>query len=142
MRNNGHIVGVLVTLVLIGCARSTQATSVEDIAGLWEGNGGFTQFAEDGNWAWEADRSLVETAPYVAGEYWFEDDQLFIVETYHGEQGIANACPDIIGTYNVELLTNNTLKFTAIRDECRPRQNLFAGDPALSLDVEHQRVSE
>ena len=109
--------------LIVGCgARGPKlASSAEDVAGTWKTTIGATEYQFNG------DGTFVSTGGCCGidkGEYRFEGTRLFL------ESATSNRCDsvvDALGTYEVELLENGNLKFTAIEDECLTRAGLFQG---------------
>ncbi len=98
------------------------ASSAEDIAGTWHSttDSGEMQFNEDGTLIFGP-----ATVNPHAVEFRFEGTRLFSV-------GIAPGSPCVLqgaetGIYEVELLENGNLMFTAIEDECALRVTYFTG---------------
>ncbi len=110
--------------LLAGCAASGPklANSAEDIAGTWHSttDSGEVQFNEDGTFIFGP-----ATANPFAAEFRFEGTRLFLVAIAPGVPCVLQGAET--GIYEVELLENGNLKFTAIEDECEVRKNGFEG---------------
>ena len=110
--------------LLAGCAAPGPrlASSAEDIAGAWHSttSSGEIQFNEDGT-------ILIGPATVnpVAGEFRFEGTRLFLVDIAPGAPCVLEGAE--AGIYEVELLENGNLKFTAIEDECAIRVSFLVG---------------
>jgi len=109
--------------LLAGCAASGPklASSAEDIPGKWKSNisGGDIEFLEDGTFR----REMVDHT-HDGEEFRFEGTRLILKEEPGGaciREGAETA------VYEVELLENGNLMFTAIEDECSIRATFLAG---------------
>jgi len=122
--NKRMVSSVAIALFLLaGCAASGPklASSFEDIAGTWHSitSSAEIQFNEDGT----VRRRTAEQTPGDAG-FRFEGTRLILTEI-PGRNCYLIEAP--IGIYEVELLENGNLKFTAIEDECATRLNYLEG---------------
>ena len=101
--------------LLVGCAASGPklASSAEDIVGTWHtpASSAELQFNEDGT--------------IHDSEFRFEGKRFF--NTNLGQQDTCVRLGAETGIYEVELLENGNLKFTAIEDECPVRLNSYVG---------------
>jgi len=110
--------------LLAGCAASGPklASSAEDIPGTWKSNtsSGEIEFYEDGTWR----REFVDSHTHDGSEFRFEGTPLILKDEPGGactREGAETA------VYEVELLENGNLTFTAIEDECPVRVTFFTG---------------
>jgi len=122
--NKRMVSSVAIALFLLaGCAASGPklASSFEDIAGTWHSitSSAEIQFNEDGT----VRRRTAEQTPDDAG-FRFEGTRLILTDTPGSGCTLIGA---EIGIYEVELLENGNLKFTAIEDECATRLNYLEG---------------
>ena len=122
--NKRMVSSVAIALFLLaGCAASGPklASSFEDIAGTWHSitSSAEIQFNEDGT----VRRRTAEQTPGDAG-FRFEGTRLILTEIPGSSCYLIEAQ---IGIYEVELLENGNLKFTAIEDECATRLNYLEG---------------
>ena len=110
--------------LLAGCAASGPklASSAEDIAGTWHSttDSGEVQFNEDGTFIFGP-----ATVNPFAAEFRFEGTRLFLVAIDPGVPCVLQGAET--GIYEVELLENGNLMFTAIEDECALRVTYFTG---------------
>ncbi len=110
--------------LLAGCAASGPklASSAEDIAGTWHSttDSGEVQFNEDGTFIFGP-----ATVNPLAAEFRFEGTRLFLVAIAPGVPCVLQGAET--GIYEVELLENGNLMFTAIEDECALRVTYFTG---------------
>ena len=111
--------------LLAGCAASGPklASSAEDIVGTWQSTTDSVpglQFNEDGTAF--GDPASVSPRP---GEFRFEGTRLFLVNIAPGDDCVLLGAET--GIYEVELLENGNLKFTAIEDECAVRVTGITG---------------
>ncbi len=108
-------------ILLAGCgARGPRlASSTQDIVGLWRSTGVgskyYVLFLEDGTMRGSTNLDLVEDSPLMEEDFRFEGTKLFQEQRL----GVCEENPTSI--YEVELLENGNLKFTAIEDECANR---------------------
>lgn len=109
--------------LITGCAASgpKMASSAEDVAGTWQStvDGLEVQFNEDGTLLAE-----IRSDHAHAGEFRFEGTRLFLKELEQGSVCVGGA---ETGIYEIELLENGNLKFTAIEDECATRVSYLEG---------------
>jgi len=110
--------------LLAGCAASGPklASSAEDIPGTWKSNTSSweIQFYEDGTLR----REIVDDHAHDGEEFRFEGTRLILKDEPGGactREGAETA------VYEVELLENGNLMFTAIEDECAIRVTFFTG---------------
>ena len=113
--------------LLAGCGASGPklASSAEDIAGLWySASGGphYILYLEDGTMHGSTNPDLIEDRPETEEDFRFEGTKLFSEER---QGGFCEENPTSI--YEVELLENGNLKFTAIEDECARRVSGLEG---------------
>ena len=113
----------IAVFLLAGCAASGPklASSAQDIAGTWQStiSSGEVQFNEDGTFRAQSAQGMD-----VTFEFRFEGTRFFVTDIPNG--GCAQIGAET-GIYEVELLENGNLKFTAIEDECATRVNGFVG---------------
>lgn len=109
------------------------ATSMMDIVGVWEhplpGSSVFREIKEDGTMTLASGAiENLDEQPYSMSESWFEGNQ-FMVKIVESVLPESSACIDIVGSYEVHLLADGSLRFVVVEDECeiRARVNL-AGD--------------
>ncbi len=105
---------VLGALLCLGASFTReQIEEVKDIVGTWKTTIGATEIQFNG------DSTYVVTTPaFVArGEYRFEGTRLFLKALDQCDITAVGA----LGTYEVQLLENGNLKFTAIEEECPTR---------------------
>ena len=99
-----------------------------DIVGIWEhplpGHSAFREFNEDGTTTLAAGViENLDSQPYSVSKSWFEENR-FMVEII---DTVINAeCIGIVGIYEVQLLSDGSLHFVVIEDDCaiRVRANL------------------
>ncbi len=109
------------------------ATSAKDIVGIWHGlgtDGLYQQFFEDGTIRVAVSRDGLQT-PDVEMTFVFENARLVFKETK--AIGLPS-CGSKVGTYEVELLAKDKIKFVRISDGCAPR--------AKSTAQVHERVTD
>ncbi len=107
------------------------ATSAKDIVGIWHGLGAdglYQQFFEDGTIRVAVSRDGL-SYPDVEMTFVFEDARLVFKETK--ATGLP-PCGSKVGTYEVQLLAQDKIKFVRISDGCAPR--------AKSTAQVHERV--
>ena len=135
---------VLVTLLLSGCAAPTPtptpipptvtaipptatptirlATSVEEIAGIWQKTTGvgYIRFNEDSTFNQSRGFDSLDSHPFATCEIWFEGTQMFI-----GECNVSGVppCRNPVAIYEVWVLEGNRIQITAVDDSCAPRRN-------------------
>ncbi len=125
--------GIAVALLLLtGSATRAQepalATKLKDVVGTWRTvvsplpREHFLQFTQGRTYKIAHYVKDLETAPEHAGEFWFKGSHLFIKRT----ASVGRECIDQTGTYEVQLLANDNLKFKEIRDECFIRNHFRA----------------
>jgi hypothetical protein len=104
------------------------ATRLEDILGIWQASGIFYRFNQDGTYtgAFSLDSLEAETErAHFEGEFWFEGTQLFLRELKAVD---VTPCGDKTASYQVQLLENGHLKFTASEDACPWRYGALVGE--------------
>ncbi len=111
---------VIAIFLLAGCAARGPklASSIEDIVGLWQPASGdpfYILHLEDGTMHGSPNRDEVEDQPRMEEDFRFEGTELF------REQNSGRCAENPNSIYEVELLENGNLKFTAIEDECEGR---------------------
>jgi hypothetical protein len=123
------IVALLVigVFVLVGCGTADveKVDSIEDIVGLWQSTAIGPQFyflyLEDGTMHGSSNPDLIEDRPLLEDDFRFEGTKLF------SEQRVGACVENPNSIYEVELLENGNLKFTAIEDECAVRVSTREG---------------
>ena len=118
--------------LLAGCAAPGPklASSAQDIAGAWHSNFAPTeiQFNEDGT------LRLRGSGVDIAAEFRFEGTRLFWKAVDPASACVLEGAE--VGVYEVELLENGNLKFTAIEDECSVRPTVLEGPPTVEVEWE------
>jgi hypothetical protein len=111
------------------------ATSAEQIAGTWMGAGAaadrlYQRFNLDGTYQVARKlESLNNNKPDADSTFRFEGTQFFVTEV--SATGLPT-CSDATGTYQVQLLSNDLIRFVTVQDLCAPR--------ARSTGMVHKRV--
>ena len=101
------------------------ATSAKDIVGIWHGlgtDGLYQQFFEDGTIRVAVSREGL-LSPDVEMTFVFEDARFVFKETK--AIGLPS-CGSKVGTYEVELLAQDKIRFVRISDGCTPRAHSTA----------------
>ncbi len=107
-----------------------QITTAEELVGVygyqrWGGNHRYFLFGPDGTYsiAGTLSRERLEDTPAESGEFWFEDTRLHLLVLDNRNE--ATECIDVVGLYEVQLLTNGALRFEVVEDECRWHESEF-----------------
>jgi hypothetical protein len=82
-------------------------------------------------------RDALESQPGTILDYWVEEEQLFIKQTF-AQIGMPS-CGDDVGIYEVQLLVSGNLRFIVIEDDCLRRRELLFGRTDAG-NVRYERV--
>jgi len=102
------------------------ANSPEQILGTWECPGwGFMRFAAEGTFTQADKRQKLDTQPFAVHKFWFTRTQLLIAQvSVHG----VPSCGPAPATYQVQLLTPDSLLMIVVKDACDPRAKETEGE--------------
>ena len=100
----------------------TLAESAEEIVGTWRSRGSyFLRFYENGTFHQAHALDRLDGAPYAVSKFWFEGTQMRTVEI--SVSGVPS-CGSRVGTYEIHLLEDGTMRIAPMEDACSGR----AGD--------------
>lgn len=96
-------------------------TSAENLTGIWSGTlageTGYVMYTADGRYMVALSRDALATAPRVSGEYWFEDNQIYLRDL----ENVGHWTPcdtETVGVYDVVDLGDGRVTFQMVVDEC------------------------
>jgi hypothetical protein len=99
----------------------TPVTSAEQIVGVWRSGGYYLRFDGDGTFRQARGLERLDGAPYAICSYRFDGASMVIKQV---KVAGVPSCREKVGTYELRLLDDGSLRIVAIADECAPR----AGD--------------
>lgn len=102
----------------------TPVTSAEQILGVWRSGGYYLRFDRDGTFRQARALSRLDWGPYAICSYQF-DGASVAIETV--DVAGVPPCWHIMGTYELRLLEDGSLRVSAIADECGARAGDFGG---------------
>lgn len=130
---------LLIAFACPGCGpESVEVDAVSDLVGEWQGRvigdpedqeigviRGALIIQPDGTILGAKTWERVEQGSTDTYEIWFEDGEMRMI-------GLEEYCGDIVGHYQPQILTDGSLRFSSVLDECTVRREVFEGeqDPA------------